>query len=196
MTIPEIRKLYRTYHTPAHVQQHMQGVAEVAVLIAQKIKKQGYSIDVSRVRQLALVHDLMKAIVFKNITPESFTKKPTAADLEFWKKMKKKYEGHDAEATSKILKTHKEIWLSRAVLSQQFDAIISREHPLATLEEKVVYYADKRVAHSTIVPLKERLQEGYKRYSGKKPKSKKMKTIELAIHMLEEEIFSMTGEKI
>ena len=110
--------------------------------------------------------------------------------------MREVYKRHDVEATSSVLKKHKQTWFSRAVLSQQFDAITSKKHPLVSLEERVVYYADKRVAHSTIVSLKERLDEGYKRYSGKKPKSKSVKNIELAIHMLEEEIFSMTGEKI
>lgn len=196
MTISEIQKLYKICHTPLHVQQHMKCVAEVAVLIAQKIKKQGHRIHVSQVRQLALVHDLMKAIAFKNMKSTSFIKPPTKADLMFWEKMRKKHNGHDVEATSRILKTHKEIWLAHAVRSQQFDAITSKKYPLTTLEEKVVYYADKRVAHSAIVSLKERLQEGYRRYNGKKPKSQKVKSIELAIHMLEEEIFSMTGEKI
>ena len=110
--------------------------------------------------------------------------------------MKEQYKGHDVEATSSILKTQKQSWLSHAVLSQQFDAITSKKHPLTSLEERVVYYADKRVAHENIVSLKERLEEGYRRYSGKKPKSQSLKNIELAIHMLEEEIFSMTGEKI
>ncbi len=196
MTLAEIRKLYRKCHTPAHVQLHMEAVSTVAVFIAKKIRENGHHIDVTFVRDLALLHDLMKAIAFKNYDPVSFLRAPTADDLRYWKAMKKRYRGHDVEATSRTLQALKERKLSAAVLSQQFDAITSKKYPLRSLEEKIVYYADKRVAHTEVTSLRARLEEGYKRYNGKRPKSKKIQSVELAIHMLEEEIFSLTGERI
>ena len=196
MNLQDIHQLYKECHTPLHVQKHMEMVAKIATHMAKKIHENGHKIDVKKVRDLALIHDLMKAITFKNITPKTFIKNPTKQDLQMWEKWKKKYNGSDIEATSNILKAKKEIYLSEAVMSQQFDAITSKKYPLKTLEEKIVYYADKRVAHTEFVSLKIRLQEGYKRYNGNKKKSQKTKNVELAIHMLEEELFSMAGEKI
>lgn len=196
MTIRQIYQLYKKYHTPLHVQKHMESVEKIAVAIAQKIKKNGYKVNVAHVRQIALLHDLMKVIVFKNFNADSFMTSPTKADLACWKKLQQKYSTHDAEATASILQDLQESRLAEAVVSQQFDAVTSKTHPLKTLEEKIVYYADKRVAHTTLVPLHERLREGYRRYSRNKKKTKRVEQIELAIHMLEEEILSMVGEKL
>jgi hypothetical protein len=41
---------------------------------------------------------------------------------------------------------------------------IVRDQPFATLEDKILYYADKRVNHATIVSLTERLDLGYERW--------------------------------
>lgn len=188
----DIQKLYKKCHTPLHVQKHMHQVSEVAGVIAAQMKHMGRNVDQAFINDLALVHDLMKAIAFKEYNANSFLKPPTEEDIEYWKIMKKKYKGKDVEATSEVLRKTRQKKLADAVLSQQFDAVISKDHPLKTLEEKVVYYADKRVAHTEIVPLTARLKEGYLRYHGKrKPKSVRLKKIELAIYMLEEEIFTM-----
>lgn len=195
MKTKEIKELYKQCHTPIHVQKHMEVVASVADVIAAKIKSKGHDIDLKKVHDLAMMHDLMKAIVFKDFSLDSFKKRPTKEDLMFWKKMSKKYGSDDIVATSHILEKAGEKWLAKAVISQQFDAAISRSHPLKTLEEKVVYYADKRVAHSTIVTLKERLEEGYRRYKTTSKKPVRTQRAELAIHMLEEEILTMAEDK-
>ncbi len=171
----------------------MEKVAEVATLLAAQIDTKGHKVDMIFVEHLALVHDLMKAIAFRTYDPRSFQKKPTKADIAYWIEMKKKYRGNDIEATSDMLKKMRFKKLAAAVLSQQFDAVISKAYPLKTLEEKIVFYADKRVAHTEIVPLSIRLKEGHLRYNAgvKKPKSDRLKKIELAIHMLEEEIWTL-----
>lgn len=196
MNLQDIYQLYKECHTPLHVQKHMKKVAEIATHIAKKIHENGHKVNIKKVRDLALIHDLMKAIVFKNNATHTFMENPKKQDVQIWEKWKKKYNKNDIEATSKILRAKKEAYLAEAVMSQQFDAITSKKHPLKTLEEKIVYYADKRVAHTEFVSLKNRLEEGYKRYNGNKKKSQKTKNVELAIHMLEEELLSMAGEKI
>lgn len=170
MTIALIRQLYRIYKTPPHVQAHMKQVANVAVYIAKKIKKNEYKVDINFVRHLALVHDLMKAVTF---------------DIS----LQKKYPNvHDVIITSRILKKYKERRLATAVLSQQFDAITSSLHPLNSLEEKIVYYADKRVAHTEIVSLKYRFEEGSTRYG------KRNRTIEKKIGILEKKLSSIAQD--
>lgn len=162
--------------TPLHVQEHMRQVAKVATIIAKKIKRNGHDVNIKFTEQLALVHDLMKAISFKETNKKS---------------LPKKYQNiHDVVATATILKKQHEENLARAVLSQQFDAVISLAHPIKSIEEMIVYYADKRVAHTKIVSLAERFEEGSKRYG------KRNKKIEKEILELEQELSCMAGEDL
>ena len=63
-----------------------------------------------------------------------------------------------------------------------------------TWEEKIVYYADKRVMHDKIVPLKERLEEAHKRnihfHGGQTQSDIVTSKVDPLIFALEEEIFS------
>lgn len=169
MTTNALRKLYTVCKTPLHVQKHMRQVANVAESMAKKIKRNGHDVDVAFTKNLALIHDLMKALSFKE---------------------NKKINIHDVVITSEILAEHKEKDLARAVLSQQFDAVISTIHPLKSIEEMIVYYADKRVAHTDIVSLDERFEEGSRRYG------KRNKRIEKEIRALETELSCMAGENL
>lgn len=176
MTINKIKTLYKKYQTPPHVRAHMAVVAKVAVFLAKKmktkkIKKEGVAIDIEFVKNLALLHDFLKMLVFKE---------KKSNDPQIWKMLRKKYPNmHDTEAAAKILEKMKEKLLAKSIKTQQFDAIISRKHPLETNEEKVVYYADKRVAHAKVVSLDERFSEGEKRYGKKVPTRIRQKILEL-----------------
>lgn len=173
MKISDIKKLYTQYKVPLHIQRHMKQVAKVAKNIAEKIAANGHLVDIEFAQQIALLHDLMKEVSY---TP----------------KLQKKYGmKHDAEISSDILKKLGELDLAKSIKTQQFDAVISKSHPLEFLEEKIAYYADKRVAHDKIVTLKFRLEEGYARFNNGKPlkvKSKKLLSIESAIKKLEKEL--------
>ncbi|MEK7544728.1 MAG: HD domain-containing protein [Patescibacteria group bacterium] len=180
MNIREIQALYKKYQTPEHVQRHMEVVAKVAVSYAKKIQKNGKKINIQFIRQAALLHDFLKMLVFKE------TQK---SDPAIWKSLRKKYPNtHDSEVAAIILEKKGEKKLAEIVRKQQFEALISKENPLKTLEEKVVYYADKRVAHDQIVTLAERLKEGEKRYGTKTPKN-----IEKKLFELEKEIKRLSG---
>lgn len=227
----DIEALYRKCHTPKHVRAHMKIVARLAVKYARCARRNGYSVDVPFTRQLALVHDLMKAVSFKTyeaprtITLHTTTPHASPADLRYWKKLKRLYPNkHDVEITAAVLKTHRASTakktgakktgarrtkhqtvstnnrLARAVLSQQFDAVISKTHPLKTLEERIVYYADKRVAHTNIVTLAQRFKEGRSRYYPHYPAKKippreeqKLHKIESAVYKLERELKPIIG---
>lgn len=161
MKISTIKNLYRKYKTPKHVQNHMKLVAEVAVFLAKKIKNTDRNINIKFIKYLALLHDFLKMLVFK----DEHLNDPT-----IWKQLRKKYSNtHDTEVASLVLRKIKEQKLAESIKTQQFDAVISKKHPLKTWEEKIVYYADKRVAHTKVVSLKERFREGSKRYGSKTP---------------------------
>ena len=193
----EIRTLYEKYRTPAHVQRHMRCVARLAVQIAQAMKKNATptqkKVDVAFVRSLALLHDLLKPLVFESY--KGFSKN----DQRVWKTLRARHKKeNDTDIASRILKKMGYISLANAIRSQTFDAPISRIHPLKTIEEKIVYYADKRIAHDKKVSLRIRLDEGYKRYLGKTPtkKSKRLIAIERKIFALEKELLRYTCARI
>jgi hypothetical protein len=69
-----------------------------------------------------------------------------------------------------------------------------------TWEEKLVYYADKRVMHEKIVPLQERLDEGHRRSAAARRKAGlhcniDTEKIDALIVELEREIFEAIGIK-
>lgn len=195
MKVRNIRKLYTTYHTPHHVQLHMKEVAKLAVTIGKKIHEKKNDLDLVLIRDLALIHDLMKVISFRNLS--NFPKEPTHEDMKWYKSSRKKYAGkHDVEVTASIMKKCGEDKLARAVLSQQFDAIISERHPLKTLEEKIVYYADKRIAHTKKVSLRKRLDEGHTRYFPNKKPTKSAIKIEEKIFELEIELSKLAATDV
>lgn len=161
-----IYKLYKKYHTPAHVIKHMEVVADLAQQLALNLIKKGKKIDLRRVAEISLLHDLLKHKSFKN------------------KKI------NDVKLTSVALKLLGRKDLVKSVLTQQFEAIINPRIAPKTLEEKIVYYADKRVKHSEIVPLRERFRDGRIRYWQNKPAPLIVSKIEKKIFALEKELMS------
>lgn len=159
-----IYKLYKKYRTPNHVIKHMEIVADLAQEIALRLIKSGKKLDLRRITEISLLHDLLKHKTFKN------------------KKI------NDVELTAAALKSIARKDLARPILTQQFDAIISKKYPLKTLEEKIVYYADKRVKHNRIVALSERLRDGRIRYWGNKKIPAIVSKIEKKIFTLEKQL--------
>lgn len=76
-------------------------------------------------------------------------------------------------------------------------ALLDERDKPATWEEKLVYYADKKVSHDRIVPLKERLAEAHQRnvyLHGTETQSKlDIAKVDMLIYELEKEIFSKVG---
>ncbi len=72
------------------------------------------------------------------------------------------------------------------IRKHKFDTII--KEGFNTIEEKILYYADKRVKHNKIVSLDERIKDGIKRYNIKGKELEKTKTILEQIKKLEKEL--------
>ena len=76
-------------------------------------------------------------------------------------------------------------------------ALLDEKEKPDTWEEKLLYYADKRVMHDKIVPLKERLAEGHKRnaYQHGSAEQSKINTskVDPLIYEMEKEIFEKIG---
>jgi hypothetical protein len=87
--------------------------------------------------------------------------------------------------------------MSQAIRKHRYSAIVDPQDKPGTWEEKLVYYADKRVMHHTIVPLQERLDEAHRRNTARRKASgvdpATIARIDAAIADLEIEIFTPIG---
>ena len=195
MTENELQNLLKQYHVPKHIMSHMQKVADVALFIGKKLSEKNIRIDMELLRQAALLHDLVKICDLSELDLtdcEGFT----AEDIQFWAHMIRscRYDGH-VNAAYNILIDLKENKLAEIVKKHRFNSVIDANHKErpVTWEEKILYYADKRVRHESIVSIKERIEDGRRRYfpEGKIPPDERL--VEKQILKLETELCRLAG---
>ncbi len=180
MTELEVEKLYEKYHTPLHVVEHCRKVAYVADKIAAEYEKKGIKIDGKGINLACLLHDLARIIDFN--AGESYA--------EAQKELKELYPKMDhSTAAYRILSDAGEDKIAKMIKKHAFEGIFIDENKPFTLEEKIVTYADKRVLHDKIVSLKERFEDGKKRYNPDNLNEEKEKKIYEAYFALEKELF-------
>ncbi|MFA6917567.1 MAG: HD domain-containing protein [Candidatus Gracilibacteria bacterium] len=181
----KIAKIYKEYHVPKNVINHMKKVAHICSILADKFIKKGAKIDKDLLLNAALLHDALRVCDIKNYNPCKIKKNPTKKDLRVWEALREKYGkiGHE-RAVTKILKEMGESKLANLILKHDFYLI----DKLKTLEEKILYYADKRVDHDKIVTLKKRFKEGRKRNNKPGDNFKLIDSIEKKIFTLEKEL--------
>jgi hypothetical protein len=109
-----------------------------------------------------LLHDVLRVCDFKESDYKRFKQPVTDKEKTKWNQFKVRYKGicHE-DAAYEVLKD-KYPELARIIKRHRYTALLDKESP-RTWEEKLVYYADKRVMHDKIVPLKERLEEAHRR---------------------------------
>lgn len=182
MNKKEITKIYQEFQVPKHIIAHMKVVAKVANKLAKKIKQKGKKIDEELIENAALLHDVVRYVDFKNIKKE---------DPDCWKNLWEKYHeiGHE-KAMAKILQKKGENELAKLIARHGFFSIWK----LKTLEEKILYYADKRVDHDKIVPLHARFEEGKKRNMSPEDNPQLIIDTEKKVFELEQELVKILGE--
>lgn len=161
-----IRDVYQHYQIPPNLQTHMLQVAAVGVWICEHWQDKA-QIDEEVVRQTLLLHDMGNILkfdweVWKNLLG-------TEADrLEHWQqvqaKFKSKYGPDEHVATREIAK---ELEVSQRILESlsamgysKLEACVSGSDYIA----KICTYSDLRVAPHGLVSVRERLEDGAKRY--------------------------------
>lgn len=161
--------ILKKHNVPENIVRHSIKVKEVAIKIARKLKKHGKNVNERLVAAAALLHDLDKASTLHETGAHG---KVAAAALE-------KLNMH---SVAEIVRKH------------PVECILSGE--LKTIEEKIVFYADKLVTDDRIVTLEERFEYLRKRYGLKNKQLMKIinegykKTVEL-----EKELMGWTGDK-
>lgn len=132
--------LYQQYHTPPHIQDHLRVVATVAKEIGSY-----HQANLPLVEAAALLHDLVRV-------PEQWPYLPTTISTP------------QAHAQINFLLLQENFPEVAAVIRTHSLMTILTDQPFLSLEAKLVYYADKRVNHATIVTLAERLKAGWERW--------------------------------
>ncbi|MCD6479052.1 MAG: HDIG domain-containing protein [Candidatus Diapherotrites archaeon] len=134
----ECMELLKKHNVPENIVKHSVKVKQFALRIARRLKERGQKVDEKLVIAGALLHDLDKADTLQ---------------CNRWKHGMKAYE------ELKKLGMHS---VAEVVRKHVLESILTGE--LKTIEEKIVYYADKRVRGDKIVSLKERFHYLAERY--------------------------------
>lgn len=160
--------IYEKYRIPVIIQKHQLRVAAVGKILTDRIS----DTDVKKVLLTGLFHDMgniLKMDLAPNAVLEPLIAPDTLEELVVIKqKFKEQYRNDEHRAAVAI---GREIGLSEEILAMMDNMRFSRTEwvfTAATIEMKIIKYADLRVAPHGIVPLRERLDEARGRYRGKK----------------------------
>ena len=135
----ECEELMARYAMLPHIAEHSRQVMRVALAVTDHLKA-GVSVNKQLVMAAALLHDITKTRSLKTREKHAASGGALLRDLGF-------------PLVAEIVEQH---------------VIIRDLNPEGEIEEKeIVYYADKRVMHDTIVSLEERVEDLIQRY-GKK----------------------------
>lgn len=190
-TREECEQYWKEYHTPEHIRRHMRQVNRVAVGLAAALQAAGESVNVELVDRASLLHDTVRVTDWDRLTFEYFPEPPAAADIAVWEAQRQRWPVAIPHA-----RVNAEIFADRY---PELAQVILRHSlgdsaNLATWEEKIVNYADRRVAHDQIVSVADRLEEGWQRYSRTTAQARERDPeLVAAIQKIETEIFSRIG---
>lgn len=163
----ECFELLKRFNVPDNIIAHSVKVKELSVGIAEKLAGKGEKINMKLLVAGALLHDVSKFDCLN-------------ADLH-----------HCDHGYERLLKLGLSKELAEIVRKHGLDAIIS-DNPPKTWEEKIIFYADKRITNDRMVSLEERFSYLRKRY----PQAlKSINNSYPRIIALEREIFKKMGMK-
>ena len=163
-------------HLPDTVSNHSEIVRKIVVYLAEEFIKVGINIDKERLEQAAILHDCMKPIDFSKDS--------------YWVEKRQEYKGMTHEDAAYILIKNIDEKVARIVKEHSFFQVLEG---FSGWEEKLLYYADKRVDWDKITPLKTRLDNAKKRYNylnNTLEDEKLVKKVHEEIFRLEKEIFN------
>lgn len=166
LSVDQCYKLLKRYDVPDHIILHSEMVCKVAVLLTDKLNKQGENLSISEIEAAALLHDMTKMEGFKTGHNHAKTCKKLLAKLGFWR-------------ISEIVAEHIKLQEGRSSL------------PLS--EEEIINYSDKRVLHTRVASLADRFADLLERYGAKgldKNAIKRLIALEHETYELENKIFA------
>jgi len=162
-TDDECFAILKRFAVPPHIIDHSVAVASVGVFLAGRMNSGGICVDSELVRKAGLLHDMLRVCDCPTLDTRRSDRGITRRERLLWKQLRAKYSsiGHE-EAAYELLKD-KYPALALVVKRHRYAALLDETDRPRSWEEKLLYYADKRVMHDRIVPLGQRLQEGHRR---------------------------------
>lgn len=182
------------FHVPLHIRKHGLAVAKLGVFLARKLKEKGVSVDVDVVDRACVLHDILRICDLRESGYDRSRQVITDKDRAKWRQLRAKFPKfcHEDAAFALLRGAYPELAL--AVRRHRYAALLDEKDKPRTWEEKLVYYADKRVMHDRIVPLKQRLEEAHKRNVHLRQTQAQSKVdiekVDALIFELEQEIFN------
>jgi uncharacterized protein len=185
------------YHVPPHIVNHSKAVAKLAVFLAQRLNENGEVVNVALLEGACLLHDLLRVHDFKESDYNKFEQNLPKKEKAKWKKLRAKYKSIDHENGAYDILKDKYPAIALTIKRHRYMALLDEKEKPQSWEEKFLYYADKRVMHDKIMPLKQRLAEGHKRnihLHGSMEQSKiNTEKVDPLIYEMEKEIFEKIG---
>jgi hypothetical protein len=196
-TRKECLAILAEYHVPPHIVRHNQAVAKLAVFLAQRLNENSEAVDVTLLDRAGLLHDMMRVFDFKQPDYNRFERNLPQEEKAKWRLLRAKYKSSSHEDAAYEILKDKYPALALTIKRHRYMAMLDeKDHP-DTWEEKLLYYADMRVMHDKITPLKQRLDEGHKRnihMHGSADQSKiNTAKVDPMIEEMEKEIFEKIG---
>lgn len=194
MSEEDIQALLEQYQTPQNVRRHCEIVTHVALDLGTKLIEKGEILSLGFLYEASMLHDIVRYIDFRDMSKKNFTEKITEEKWKFWESLRKKYAGrHHAEVAQEILMTHDRPEVADIIRKHCASCILGekKEEELITWEDKLLYYADKRVKHTQIVSLKERFRIGREQNPDVRNDLERSLEIEKRALQLEKEIFDI-----
>lgn len=193
-----VDKFWHDWATPMHVRAHSKKVTDVCLQIGRALTAQNILINLDLLNSAGLLHDMARVCDFTELRRDRFQEEITDEKWEKWEDLRKRFKGmHHADIASKVLAD--EGYLKTAELIRLHNSLSILEEPekFANLENAILFYADKRVKHDTVVDLAERFRDGRERH-GKydDPKTRqKFDDVERLTYKLESQIFALISIK-
>lgn len=185
-----INNLICEFATPKHIIKHQEGVAKVADFLAEAIFQRGVFLDLNLVHASAILHDLVRYVNFFSFDVGQFAENVSKQKQAIWEDVTGKYANmHHGDAASLILESKGYSSCAQVISHHKSKAILSDQ--IMAMEEKIVFFADKKVLHDRIVTVKDRLLDGRVRHAVKD--LSKQRILENRIKALGEELFRLGG---
>lgn len=142
---------------PENIIKHCDAVADLAASLATELQQTGIIIRPLALKRAAEVHDLLR---FVDFTPGAG---PKQAEDPAWQQYKKQYDGlRHEQACAEFLRDRGFRALANIV---EVHGLQLPAPQRSTIEQKLLFYADKRVMQDTVVSLDERFADFRNRYS-------------------------------
>jgi len=173
---------------PPHIRRHCDTVADFASSLATEILSNGIIVRKGALSIAGLIHDLMRFIDFTH----GATHNDSEEDRSIWNTWKLQYPGlHHEAACAEFLEEHGHKEFASIVRTHGLGSTLK---PLNTIEQKLLFYADKRVIEDRVVSLKERFADFIVRYGNGKQSEEVLNWHNECI-TLEKEITSLMPQK-